>query len=111
MGITKTDDYDAKLLAMAKLCKALGHPARLAIVTYLHTVNTCICGDLVLELPLSQATVSQHLKELKEAGLIKGTVEGNSVCYCLNPQSINEINAFFSHMNDTIHSSQLNKCC
>ena|GEM_PF-1898394 len=67
-----------------KRAKALGHPARIEILEYLLAHQTCICGDLVDELPLAQATVSQHLKELKAAGLIHGEIEGNSVCYCIN---------------------------
>lgn len=84
MGATKTDHFTERQNNLAVIAKALGHPARIAIVDYLLKVNACICGDLVAELPLAQATVSQHLKELKAAGLIKGEVEGNSVCYCLD---------------------------
>ncbi|MTI40796.1 ArsR family transcriptional regulator [Fulvivirga lutimaris] len=71
---------------MAVLAKALGHPARIAIIEYLTRAQSCVCGDIVNELPLSQSTVSQHLKELKDAGLIKGTIDGPSVCYCINAE-------------------------
>jgi len=84
MGITKTENFTAAQNKAAKLAKALGHPARIAILEVLLKRNTCICGDLVDELPLSQSTVSQHLKELKEAGIIKGEIEGTSVCYCID---------------------------
>lgn len=83
MGITKTDNFNSAQNKVAKLAKALGHPARIAILEILLKRNACICGDLVDELPLSQSTISQHLKELKEAGLIKGEIEGTSVCYCI----------------------------
>lgn len=68
------------------MAKALAHPARIAIVQYLVKVNTCVCGDLVDQLGLAQATTSQHLKELKNAGLIQGNIEGATVCYCINPK-------------------------
>lgn len=84
MGITKTDNFNAAQNRLAKLAKALGHPARIAILEVLLKRNTCICGDLVEELPLSQSTISQHLKELKEAGIIKGSIEGTSICYCID---------------------------
>ena len=82
MGATKTEHFTDKQNEIATLAKALGHPARIAIMEYLLKVDTCICGDIVNELPLAQPTVSQHLKELKEAGLIKGDIEGAKVCYC-----------------------------
>lgn len=85
MGITKTDLFSKKQNEIATMAKAIAHPARIAILQYLIKTNTCICGDLVDELGLAQATISQHLKELKTAGLIQGTIEGTSVCYCINP--------------------------
>lgn len=84
MGLTKADKFTRQQNEMAVLAKALGHPARIAILEYLIKTPSCVCGDIVEELPLSQSTVSQHLKELKAAGLIKGTIEGPSVCYCIN---------------------------
>jgi DNA-binding transcriptional ArsR family regulator len=78
------------------MAKAIGHPARIAILQYLAKTNTCICGDLVEELGLAQATISQHLKELKNAGLIQGTIEGTSVCYCINPKVWLQYRAVFS---------------
>lgn len=85
MGITRTDLFNKKQNDMANAAKTLGHPARIAILQYLIKSSSCICGDLVEELGLAQATISQHLKELKTAGLIRGTIEGNSVCYCIDP--------------------------
>jgi DNA-binding transcriptional ArsR family regulator len=84
MGASKTEAYSSKELTLAKYAKALSHPARVAILNVLIKKQSCICGDIVEELPLSQSTVSQHLKELKEAGLIKGDIDGVSVCYCID---------------------------
>lgn len=84
MGSSKTESYSARDNRMARYAKALGHPARIAIIRLLLKQPACMCGDIVEELPLSQSTVSQHLRELKEAGLIKGDVEGAKVCYCVN---------------------------
>ena len=96
MGATKTDHYSDNQNDIAKIAKALGHPARVAIVDYLVKANECICGDIVNELPLAQPTVSQHLKELKNAGIIKGEIEGNSICYCIDRQVIARINNYLS---------------
>lgn len=84
MGITKTEEFTIKDNKIAKYAKAFAHPARVAILKLLIQKQACICGDIVDELPLSQSTISQHLKELKEAGLIKGSVEGAKVCYCID---------------------------
>ncbi|MBG6234067.1 putative transcriptional regulator [Pedobacter sp. CAN_A7] len=85
MGLTKTEMFTAEQNQLAQLLKAMAHPARIAILQRILISNTCICGDLVEELGLAQATISQHLKELKNAGIIQGTIEGVSVCYCINP--------------------------
>lgn len=84
MGATKSDEFTVKDNRLARYAKALAHPARVAILRLLIQKQACICGDIVDELPLSQSTVSQHLKELKAAGLIKGDIEGASVCYCID---------------------------
>lgn len=96
MGASKTEHFTEKQNSNALLFKALGHPARVAIVEYLLSVDECICGDIVNELPLSQPTVSQHLKELKTAGLIKGNVEGNAICYCLDEKTIARLRDYFA---------------
>ena len=80
----KTEKFSAAVTQMAQIAKALGHPARIAILNLLVERKACICGDIVDVLPLSQATVSQHLKELKRVGLIKGTIDGPRVCYCID---------------------------
>ncbi len=109
MGATKTEHFTAKQNAVANMAKAMGHPARVAIIEYLMKVNTCICGDIVNELPLAQPTVSQHLKELKNAGLIKGEVEGNSICYCIDRKAIEKMKAYFSAIANKLESG--NNCC
>jgi Predicted transcriptional regulators len=85
MGVTRTEIFTDEQNRLAVLLKALAHPARIAILQHIMAAKTCICGDLVEELGLAQATISQHLKELKNAGLIQGTIEGVSVCYCIHP--------------------------
>jgi ArsR family transcriptional regulator len=107
MGASKSDFFTEKQNELANLFKAMAHPARVAIIEYLLSVDTCICGDIVNELPLAQPTISQHLKELKNANIIKGTIEGTAICYCINPVAIQVIEKYFSAI-----SYQLkNKCC
>ncbi|MEL6591251.1 MAG: metalloregulator ArsR/SmtB family transcription factor [Bacteroidota bacterium] len=84
MGLTKSEIFTPEQNEIARLAKTLGHPARVAIMQHLIKVNACICGDLVDEIGLAQPTISQHLRELKNAGFIVGTIEGTSVCYCIN---------------------------
>jgi DNA-binding transcriptional ArsR family regulator len=87
MGVTKSEIFSDKQNKLAAMMKALAHPARIAIIQHLLKANACICGDLVGELGLAQPTISQHLKELKTAGLIQGTIEGTSVCYCIDAKT------------------------
>jgi DNA-binding transcriptional ArsR family regulator len=110
MGLTKSEEFTVKDNKLAKYAKALSHPARIAILRILIKRQSCICGDIVEELPLSQSTVSQHLKELKEAGLIKGEIEGAKVCYCIDE---NELNQAKSYIDELFSSFYLNKtsCC
>ena len=86
MGATKSDLFTRRQNDIANMAKAIAHPARIAILQYLVKRNACICGDLVDELGLAQATTSQHLKELKKSGIIQGSIEGSSVCYCIDPK-------------------------
>ncbi len=86
MGLTKTAEFTEEENRIAELAKAFAHPARVAILRLLAEKKTCICGDLVDELPLSQATVSQHLKELKRIGLVRGEIDPPRVCYCIDPE-------------------------
>lgn len=85
MGVNKNYKFSEEENELADICKALAHPARIAILKLLIQRNSCICGELVDELPLAQSTISQHLKELKKSGLIQGIIEGPAVCYCINP--------------------------
>ncbi|WP_158828136.1 ArsR/SmtB family transcription factor [Mucilaginibacter lacusdianchii] len=109
MGATKTEIFTEEQNHLASMLKAMAHPARIAILQHLMAANACICGDLVEELGLAQATISQHLKELKNAGLIQGTIEGVSVCYCIEPNTWaalqNQLGAFFSSYKGS------NTCC
>ncbi|HHS95571.1 MAG TPA: ArsR family transcriptional regulator [Phaeodactylibacter sp.] len=91
MGLSKTEGFTKKQKRISLLAKAIGHPARVAIIDYLLKKNICICKDIVGELPLSQPTISQHLKELKSAGLIRGSVEGTSVCYCIDVKGFKDL--------------------
>ena len=95
MGLTKTEIFTNKQNKLAQMMKALAHPARIAIIQHLVKAQACICGDLVEELGLAQATISQHLKELKAIGIIKGTVEGTSVCYCIDSKVWSQYKATF----------------
>ena len=110
MGTTKTDFYTDSQNELAILIKALGHPARIAIIEYIIKVNSCICGDIVNELSLAQPTISQHLKELKNAGLIKGTVEGNAICYCVDEKGFEKIKGFFQNVTGHIEKKK-SECC
>ena len=92
-------DSDRDMEIFAAMCKALGHPARVLIVSYLKRIDRCLCGDIVELLPLAQSTVSQHLKCLKDAGLIKGEVEGPKTCYCLNKFMLAKFSRMASELN------------
>lgn len=110
MGATKTEYFTNEQNEIAMLTKALGHPARVAIIEYLMSIDTCICGDIVNELPLAQPTVSQHLKELKNAGLIKGNIEGNAICYCIDHNAIEKLQNYFSGISIQL-TKKTNNCC
>ena len=108
MGVTKIENFSTSQNTLAHLAKAIGHPARVAILEHLLSTNSCICGDLVEQLPLSQATVSQHLKALKESGLIQGNIEGTSVCYCINPDTWQKARTLLDQMFDSFKNPG---CC
>ncbi len=110
MGITKSEHFTDEQNELAILAKAIGHPARIAIIQHLIKVNSCVCGDIVNELPLAQPTVSQHLKELKNAGLIKGNFEGASICYCLNEEGFGKIKGFLETISAYLEK-QNKQCC
>ena len=87
MGLVKSEIFSDQQNEIASLAKAFGHPARVAILQHLFSINACVCGELVEEIGLAQATISQHLKELKSMGLIKGSIEGTSMCYCIDKEN------------------------
>ena len=101
MGLSKTEDFTKIQNDLAVFAKALGHPARIAILQFLVKTKACVCGDIVDELPLSQSTVSQHLKELKNAGLIKGDIDGPSVCYCIDERTWNKARKMIGDLFET----------
>jgi DNA-binding transcriptional ArsR family regulator len=108
MGLTKSEIFSETQNQIASLAKAFAHPARVAILHQLFKSNTCICGDLVEEIGLAQATISQHLRELKNLGLIKGNIEGTSVCYCIDENKWTEMKQVLtSFFNQEIK----NNCC
>ena len=111
MGITKTDSFTTNQNELATLFKAMAHPARIAIIEFLLKNEKCICGDIVHELPLAQATISQHLKELKNANLIKGTIEGTAICYCLNQEVLAELNEKINLINSQLSNKNNSKYC
>lgn len=109
MGLTKSEIFTEEQNQLATIAKVLGHPARIAIIQHLFKLNSCVCGDLVNEIGLAQPTISQHLKELKKIGIIKGTIEGTSVCYCINPSTWKEIKTLLSSFLDLDTNNK--NCC
>ncbi|AIY12582.1 MULTISPECIES: ArsR/SmtB family transcription factor [Cellulophaga] len=110
MGLAKSEIFTAEQNEIANFAKAFGHPARVAILQHLFKINACICGDLVQEIGLAQPTISQHLKELKQLGLIKGTIDGTSVCYCIDTDNWEKMK---SKMGTLLHLNIPSKtdCC
>lgn len=110
MGITKTEIFTDQQNEIALFAKVFGHPARVAILQHLFKINACVCGDLVHEIKLAQPTISQHLKELKLLGLIKGNIEGTSVCYCIHPKNWAKMKeVMFQFLNQDL--SEKEDCC
>ncbi len=110
MGLTKFEVFPPEQNELAAIAKALGHPARIAILQHLLRANTCICGDLVNEIPLAQPTISRHLQELKAVGLIKGTIEGTSINYCIDGARWAEIQQRLNALFDAFDPEQ-EQCC
>jgi DNA-binding transcriptional ArsR family regulator len=106
MAAKKSEEFDEEDIKLAEFAKALAHPARIAIMKKLAEQNVCICGEIVDVIPLAQATVSQHLKELKKAGLIDGSVDGVKSCYCINPKALEGFDKLLSKL-----FKKLDKCC
>ncbi len=110
MGLVKSEIFTDQQNVLSNYAKVLGHPARIAILQHIFKSNSCICGDLVEEIGLAQATISQHLKELKRLELIQGNIEGTSVCYCINPEKwTNMKNLLFDFLNQDLNSES--NCC
>ena len=109
MGLTKTSQFTKEQNELAEMAKALGHPARIAILQYLSKQESCVCGSIVDEIGLAQATVSQHLKALKDVGLIQGTISGVSTCYCINAEKVNAVNGQLSALLKSCYSPF--NCC
>ncbi|WP_431107139.1 ArsR/SmtB family transcription factor [Winogradskyella poriferorum] len=109
MGLTKSEIFTEEQNQIATIAKAFAHPARVAILQHIFNSSTCICGDLVDEIGLAQATISQHLRELKNIGLIKGNIEGTSVCYCIDEDNwANAKNLISQFLN---YESKKTNCC
>ena len=104
MGLTRTELFTEQQNELSQLCRVLAHPARIAILQHLAKLDTCINSDLVQELGLAQATISQHLRELKQVGLIQGTIEGVSMSYCISPQRWNEVKGLLDQLFDAYKS-------
>lgn len=112
MAIHKKEEFGKKEQELAAFAKALSHPARVQILKILASKNECICGEIVEILPLAQSTVSQHLKELLNAGLIQGTIDGPCSCYCINAEKVQKAAAIFQeNFKSILETSSKNKCC
>lgn len=111
MAITKAELFSTSQKRTAELMKALGHPARIAIIELLAERETCICGDITKELPLAQSTVSQHLKALKQAGIIKGEIDGVRTCYCLDEEGVRELNKLVLPLIKNLTIATTENCC
>lgn len=110
MGLAKTEIFTDQQNEISLFSKVFGHPARVAILQHLFKINACVCGDLVNEIKLAQPTISQHLKELKLLGLIKGNVEGTSVCYCIHSKNWTKMKeVMFQFLNQDL--SEKKDCC
>lgn len=110
MGSVKTEMYSEEILTTANYFKAFAHPARIAILTYLSKRDSCVCGDIVIEIGLAQSTISQHLKVLKDEGLIQGSISGVSVCYCINNTEWEKCTEVIQKFSTTLQSNNI-QCC
>lgn len=111
MGLTRSELFTAEQNQLAELAKVLGHPARIAILQHLLQAEQCINGELVTELGLAQATISQHLKELKRVGLIQGTISGKAVCYCIDPVRWREARQQLLGLFNELPQAKNQDCC
>ena len=109
MGITKVEGFTTRITEMAEVLKALGHPARLAIMEFLAERPSCICNDIVDVIPLAQPTISRHLSELKKVGLIRGNIEGKNICYCINDERWQEVKSLVDSLSSRLKN--IEKTC
>lgn len=110
MGVTKSEIFTDQQNKIAQFAKVIGHPARVAILQHLFKINSCVCGDLVTVIGLAQPTISQHLKELKHLGLIKGNVEGTRVCYCIDIENWQKMKTIITtFINKDLNQKEI--CC
>ncbi|SDR75799.1 transcriptional regulator, ArsR family [Polaribacter sp. KT25b] len=108
MGLTKSEIFTEEQNKIAAIAKVLGHPARIAILEFLIKLKSCVCGDLVKDIGLAQPTISQHLKELKKVGIIKGTIDGTSVCYCIDQENWDKIKNILGKF---LNKNSTESCC
>ncbi len=108
MGLTKSEIFTEEQNKIAAIAKVLGHPARIAILEFLIKLKSCVCGDLVKDIGLAQPTISQHLKELKNVGVIKGKIEGTSVCYCIHEENWEDIKSLLGKF---LNKKSTGSCC
>lgn len=111
MASAKTDTFSQEEQDLAAIAKVLSHPARISILKILSAQNACICGEIVEVLPLAQSTVSQHLKELKNADLIKGTIDGPKSCYCINREAFEKLHEAFGSLFTVLKAENPTNCC
>ncbi len=111
MGVSKKEHFTNEQTTLAEQAKAIAHPARIAILQHLLKTKTCICGDLVEVLPLAQSTVSQHLKVLKKVGILKGSIEGAAICYCIDPVVWKSIKSAFQEFFADLNECNNSNCC
>ena len=111
MAFSKKADFQADEIILSEFAKAMSHPARVAILKVVAERQSCVCGEIVEILPLAQSTVSQHLKELKEVGLIDGTIDGAKSCYCVNWVVFEKIGAMLNHFFDKTRLQNGERCC
>ena len=111
MAHSKKSSFPSKSQELAIFAKALSHPARISILKYLAEQSNCMCSDIVEELPLAQSTVSQHLKELKNAGLIKGNIDGPKICYCIDIETFEKASFYFEDFLNEVRNLQNQNCC
>lgn len=110
MGNSKSEEFSVRDNRVAEFAKAIAHPARVAILRVLMEEQSCICGDIVDRLPLSQSTVSQHLRELKNAGLIRGEIDGPRVCYCIDPDAWKDLSDTMNKLFTAFKPQEIS-CC